>query len=242
MPRRREDAWRLRVVDVGRQRAWRGGAWGPRGPWGPCPEERQRRGAGSRRARNRCDDLRDLARAEHGVDLRDLGAKLIAISLGQASGHDQSAAGAVLLPLRHLEDGVDRLLLGGVDERARVDHEHLGRRGILCELVARVPREPEHHLGIDEVLGTAERDETDLHEFWGLAGGRALGILRSALIAALLSAVLLSAWLCIVPSNQGYNRFSMRGYGIVSRTCSRPQIHATTRSMPMPKPPCGTEP
>ena len=31
----------------------------------------------------------------------------------------------------------------------------------------------------------------------------------------------------------------MRGYGIVSRTCSSPQIHPTTRSMPMPKPACG---
>ena len=29
---------------------------------------------------------------------------------------------------------------------------------------------------------------------------------------------------------------------MVSRTCSRPQTHATQRSMPMPKPPCGTVP
>ena len=38
----------------------------------------------------------------------------------------------------------------------------------------------------------------------------------------------------------GYSRYSMRGYGIVSRRCSRPQIQVTTRSMPMPNPPCGT--
>ena len=29
---------------------------------------------------------------------------------------------------------------------------------------------------------------------------------------------------------------------MVSRICSRPHIHATKRSMPMPKPPCGTLP
>jgi hypothetical protein len=40
----------------------------------------------------------------------------------------------------------------------------------------------------------------------------------------------------------GYNRCSMRGNGIVSRTCSSPQIQATARSMPMPKPACGTPP
>src|ERR1700733_5286767 len=40
----------------------------------------------------------------------------------------------------------------------------------------------------------------------------------------------------------GYNRCSILGNGIVSRTCSRPQIHATARSIPMPKPACGTPP
>ncbi len=43
-------------------------------------------------------------------------------------------------------------------------------------------------------------------------------------------------------SRQGVKRYNMRGKGIVSRTCSSPQIHATTRSMPMPKPACGTVP
>ena len=37
-------------------------------------------------------------------------------------------------------------------------------------------------------------------------------------------------------------RYSMRGYGIVSRTCSSPQIQATHRSTPIPNPPCGTAP
>ncbi len=40
----------------------------------------------------------------------------------------------------------------------------------------------------------------------------------------------------------GARRFSMRGNGIVSRTCGSPQIHATVRSMPRPKPACGNEP
>ena len=40
----------------------------------------------------------------------------------------------------------------------------------------------------------------------------------------------------------GYIRFSIRGNGIVSRTWSSAHTHATTRSMPMPKPECGTLP
>ncbi len=34
----------------------------------------------------------------------------------------------------------------------------------------------------------------------------------------------------------------MRGNGIVSRTCGRPQIHATVRSIPRPNPACGNAP
>ncbi len=45
-----------------------------------------------------------------------------------------------------------------------------------------------------------------------------------------------------IPCDYGRVRYSMRGYGMVSRTCSRPQIQATTRSTPMPKPACGTVP
>ena len=43
-------------------------------------------------------------------------------------------------------------------------------------------------------------------------------------------------------ANYGYSLYSIRGYGIVSRTCSSLQIQETQRSIPMPKPPCGTVP
>ena len=37
-------------------------------------------------------------------------------------------------------------------------------------------------------------------------------------------------------------RFNVRANGMVSRTWSNPQIHATTRSIPMPNPQWGTDP
>jgi hypothetical protein len=40
----------------------------------------------------------------------------------------------------------------------------------------------------------------------------------------------------------GRSRSSMRGNGTVSRTWRMPVSHVTQRSMPMPKPACGTEP
>ena len=41
---------------------------------------------------------------------------------------------------------------------------------------------------------------------------------------------------------QGLRRLSMRGKGMVSRTCCKPQIHATVRSMPRPNPAWGKLP
>jgi len=46
--------------------------------------------------------------------------------------------------LRHIENGIDGLLLGGVDEGASVDNKHIGVFGIPGQFVARFLREPEH--------------------------------------------------------------------------------------------------
>src|SRR3990167_7338976 len=43
-------------------------------------------------------------------------------------------------------------------------------------------------------------------------------------------------------SGQGLKRLIVRGNGILSLICSAPEIQRTTRSTPMPKPECGTEP
>jgi hypothetical protein len=83
--------------------------------------------------------------------------------LGEAAGHDQPSRGAVFLVLRHLENRVDRLLFGRIDEGARVDHEHIGRLGIACQFVPGVLRQSEHDFRVHEILGAAERDEADLH-------------------------------------------------------------------------------
>ena len=161
---------------------------------------------------DRADDFRHVACPENGIDLGNLRAQLVAIALAQAAGDDQALAGARLLVLGELENRVDRLFLRRVDERARVHDQHVGLGRIRRQRVAALLREAHHHLGIDEVLRAAERDETNLH--------------------------LDSIW----KRHYGVTRYIMRGKASASRTCSRPQIQPTTRSMPMPNPPCGTDP
>ena len=70
---------------------------------------------------------------------------------------------ARLLVLGHLEDGVDRLLLRLVDEGAGVDDEHVGVGGVAGQFVPLLLGEPEHHLGVDEVLRAAEGHHSNLH-------------------------------------------------------------------------------
>ncbi len=59
----------------------------------------------------------------------------------------------------HLKDGVDRLLLGRIDEGAGVDHENFGLFGSGSEARACAVEQSHHDLGVDEVFRAAEGDE-----------------------------------------------------------------------------------
>src|SRR4029453_13213505 len=75
-------------------------------------------------------------------------------------------ARAALLQLGQLEDRVDRLLAGPIDEGARVDDEALGVFRDRRERKPGLGQHAEHELGIDLVLRAAERRQVDLHG-WG---------------------------------------------------------------------------
>ena len=99
--------------------------------------------------------------ADEGIDFGHFLADVAAIAFHQAAGDDQLLGAADLLVLGHLQDGIDRFFLGGVDETARVDHEHVGLIGMRGEFVAAGDKLPHHDFTIDEVFGTAQTDETD---------------------------------------------------------------------------------
>src|SRR6266850_2776583 len=109
------------------------------------------------------DDALEAGGAEDRVDLRHLGQDLAAVTLGEAAGDDERAAGAALLELRQLEDRGHRFLARAVDERARVHDEALRLLRALDDRMAGGGQAPEHQLGVDLVLGAAQRGEVDLH-------------------------------------------------------------------------------
>ena len=107
------------------------------------------------------NDAVDFVGADDRVHFGHFRANVAAVALDQAAGDDQALRAAGLLVLGHLEDGVDRFLLGGVDEAARVDDDDVGLLRVRRQLVA-AGRELAHHdLGIDEILGTPQTDKTN---------------------------------------------------------------------------------
>src|SRR5262245_944830 len=140
----RQEARRGRIVEITRRR--RGG---PVVAAGGLPDQ--------------VDDPREVRGAEDSVDLGHLAENVAAVALGEAAGDDERAARAALLQLGQLEDRVDRLLAGAVDEGARVDDDALGVFWGGRERKPGLGQHAEHELGIDLVLRAAERRQVDLH-------------------------------------------------------------------------------
>jgi hypothetical protein len=111
-----------------------------------------------------------LAGAYYCVYFRDVLLDFVAVALDEAAGYYDALgfAAVLLLVLHHLEDGVHGLLLGRVDEAAGVDDDDFGVFGPGGELGSVVMEEAHHDLGVDEVLGAAERDEA----YFGAGLGR----------------------------------------------------------------------
>jgi len=121
----------------------------------------------------RVEDGFEFSGADDGVYFGDILLDFVAVALDEAAGDDEPLrfAAVLLFVLNHLEDGVDGLLLGGVDEAACVDDDDLG---VFCaggELGPVVVEQAHHDLGVNEVLGAAERDEADLWTFEGTRCG-----------------------------------------------------------------------
>ncbi len=94
------------------------------------------------------------AEARHQVDLGQRRGELVAVAFGQTSRHHQ--ARALVAGGSELENGVDRLLAGRLDEGAGVHHHELGvirrRRG----LVPVATQHPGQLVRVDLVLGTPQ--------------------------------------------------------------------------------------
>jgi hypothetical protein len=95
--------------------------------------------------------------AEDVIDLRDLPGKLGAVHLRQAAGDHEPLVRPFVR--RQLQHGVDRLLLGSIDEAAGIDDQEVGGGGTVGGDVPAGAQQRLERLGIDDVLRAAERHE-----------------------------------------------------------------------------------
>ena len=103
--------------------------------------------------------------AEHGVDLRHLRTKLLAVECGQAAGDDKLLASALLGG--EFENRVDRLLLRGVDEAAGIDDDDVGGGRLRHFKVGAIAEHAGDAFAIRDVLRAAECDDVVAHGVHG---------------------------------------------------------------------------
>ena len=116
-------------------------------------------------------DVGVVVEAEDRVGLGQRLGEVLAVALGQAADGHHGLRPAVLLEVGGLEQRVDRVLLGGLDEAAGVDQDGVGVLRVGDEHEA-VGLEPAGELlGVDLVAGTAQGHHR--HVEGGAGEGRA---------------------------------------------------------------------
>ena len=98
---------------------------------------------GAERLSNDIRDLRHLIDAHEGVHFRKKFRQFLAEPLRETAGNDQALPAILrLAQFGRFQDGVDALLLRGVDERAGIDDHHVGLGGVVGDFHAALRSEP----------------------------------------------------------------------------------------------------
>jgi len=102
------------------------------------------------------NDAVQVGGAYDGVHFREFVQQLIAETLGEAARDNQGPTVTPLLILRQFQDGVHRLLDGGLQKPAGIHNQHVRLGGIRHYLHAGLVQKTEHCLAVNQVFGTAK--------------------------------------------------------------------------------------
>jgi len=107
-------------------------------------------------------DLRDLVNAHERIHFGQQFGQFITEALGQAAGNDEALTAIFRrADFGGFEDGIHALLLRRVNERAGVDDDGVGLRGVVGDFHAVLEQRAEHDFGVHQIFGTAERNQAD---------------------------------------------------------------------------------
>lgn len=106
-------------------------------------------------------DIAVVVEAEHTVRLGQRLGELLAVALGHAADGHYGLGSAVILQIVGFQQGIDGVLLGGLDETTGVDDGDIGIGGFLDELPAVRCQAACELLRVHLVTGTAKSDKGD---------------------------------------------------------------------------------
>jgi len=95
------------------------------------------------------------------VDFWQFLLKIPAITLRKTARNDEPTARTFFFESSISENGIDRLLRRLLDEGTGVDDEESGLRGLGGQGISFLRKETQKNFGVDQVLRTAQGDETD---------------------------------------------------------------------------------
>ncbi|CAN4045389.1 TRAP transporter small permease, partial [Dysosmobacter welbionis] len=104
-------------------------------------------------------DIAVAAGAQNAVHLRQLVQNVLLVPLGHAAGDQDLLYLVGPLQLRHLQNVVDGLLAGGLQEAAGVHHHHVGPLRLRLDGVAGGLDRGHHLLAVHLILGAAQGDK-----------------------------------------------------------------------------------
>ena len=104
-------------------------------------------------------DVTEAADAKHRVDLGQLLQDAALIPLGKAAADDEPAQLSGFFQLRHFQNVVYGLTFGSVDKPAGIDDSQICSLRVRDQGVTRLVQQIEHLFAVDQILGTAKRDQ-----------------------------------------------------------------------------------
>ncbi len=133
-------------------------------------------------------ELAVVPKRDDGVGLGELDPQLLGVALGQAAGDQDRAGPALVLQGGRVQDGLDRLALGRLHERAGVDDHGVGLLGVGHDPVPGGGQQPGGVLGVDLVAPAPQGDDRHRRRRLGVGLGH-----RRALLVAVNAATTLPA-------------------------------------------------
>ena len=113
-------------------------------------------------------NLRDLVNTHERIHFGQEFGQFVAETLRQAARNNQALAVIGHFPdLGRFENRVHAFFLCGVNERAGVDDDRVGLRGVIGDFHAAFQERTEHDFGVHKILGAAERNQPDAQ--WAFA-------------------------------------------------------------------------